>query len=55
MDDKSSQNIGPLLKMERRKSGISQDEVALKAGITQATISRLENGDLNFRIDSLES
>jgi micrococcal nuclease len=47
--------IGPLLKMERRKAGFSQDDVALKSGITQATISRLESGDLNFRIDTLEN
>ena len=55
MSDESRQKIGPLLKMERRKAGISQDEVALKSGITQATISRLESGDLNFRIGTLES
>jgi len=41
--------------MERRKAGISQDKVALKSGITQATISRLESGGLNFRIGTLES
>jgi len=55
MDGKNSQKIGPLLKMERRKAGFSQDDVALKAGITQATISRLESGDLDFRIGTLES
>jgi len=55
MSDKNSQKIGPLLKMERRKAGFSQDDVALKAGITQATISHLESGDLDFRIGTLES
>jgi micrococcal nuclease len=55
MNVEKSQKIGPLLKMERRKAGISQDEVALKSGITQATISRLESGGLNFRIGTLES
>ena len=55
MSGENRQKIGPLLKMERRKAGISQDEVALKSGVTQATISRLESGDLNFRIGTLES
>jgi micrococcal nuclease len=55
MSGKKGQKIGPLLKMERRKAGFSQDDVALKSGIGQATISRLESGDLNFRIGTLES
>ncbi len=55
MSAENRPKIGPLLKMERRKAGISQDDVALKSGITQATISRLESGDLNFRIGTLES
>ncbi len=54
MDGTTNQKNGPLLKMERRRAGMSQDDVALKSGITQATISRFESGDLNFRIDTLE-
>ena len=54
MSSENIHKIGPLLKMERLKSGISQDGVALKAGLTQATISRLESGDSDFRIGTLE-
>jgi len=54
MDGKSTQKIGPLLKIERMKAGISQQDVVLKSGITQSTISRFERGDSNFRIDTLE-
>jgi len=54
MSGENRQKTGPLLKMERRKAGLSQGDVALKSGITQATISRLEGGDLNFRIGTLE-
>ncbi len=54
MDGKNSDQIGPLLKVERRKAGLSQDDVSLTSGITQATISHLESGDLNFRIGTLE-
>ena len=50
----SVQKIGPLLKMERMKAGITQQDVALKSGFTQSTISRFENGDSNFRINTLE-
>jgi len=55
MSGEDRQKIGSLLKMERLKTGLSQGDVALKSGITQATISRLEGGDLNFRIGTLES
>ncbi len=47
--------IGPLLTLERRKSGMSQRETALKSGLTQSTISLLETGDSNFRISTLEN
>ena len=49
------QNIGQLLKKEREKAGLSQSGVSLKSGLTQSTVSRLENGDSNFRIGTLES
>jgi len=55
MSEKKGQKIGPLLQMERRKSGISQAKISQQSGLTQATISRLENGDSNFYIATLES
>ena len=55
MSGENRQKIGPLLKMERRKAGISQDDVAQKSDLTQATVSRLESGDSDFRIGTLES
>ncbi|MCK4563662.1 MAG: helix-turn-helix transcriptional regulator, partial [Verrucomicrobia bacterium] len=54
MGKESAQKIGPLLKIERIKAGISQQDVVLKSGISQSTISRFERGDSNFRIDTLE-
>ena len=50
----STHEIGPLLKLERRKAGMSQRETALKSGLTQTTVSHLESGDLDFRISTLE-
>ena len=54
MSRKEARKFGALLKIERRKAGISQREVAKKSGITQTTISHLENGDSNCRIGTLE-
>ncbi|MEN7973979.1 MAG: helix-turn-helix domain-containing protein [Verrucomicrobiota bacterium] len=52
---KSAQKIGPMLKRERRRAGISQGEIAAKTGVARSTVSRLESGDSGFRIDTLES
>lgn len=51
---KSSQGIGALLKFERNKCGLSQREIAEKAGLVQSTVSLLENGDSNFKINTFE-
>ena len=55
MSGENRHKIGLLLKMERQRVGISQDEVSLKSGIAQSTISHLESGDSDFRIGTLES
>ncbi len=55
MSSENAQKIGPLLQMERRRSGISQVEITEKTGIAQSTLRRLESGDSNFRIGTLES
>ncbi len=52
--NENSRGIGLLLKFERRKAGWSQSEIAKKSGLTQSTISLLENGDSNFRIRTFE-
>jgi transcriptional regulator with XRE-family HTH domain len=50
MSKESVQKIGPFLKMERIKSGTSPSRIARESGLTQSTVSRLENGDSNFYI-----
>ncbi len=37
-------DAGALLRERRRAHGLSQDELAIRAGTRQATISRIENG-----------
>ena len=54
MKDQNSLKIGELLKFERRKAGISQGAICERSGLAQSTVSNLENGDSNFRIDTLE-
>jgi len=55
MNMENGQKIGPLLKLGRRRSGISQGEIAERTGLAQSTISNLENGGTDFRIGTLES
>ena len=55
MSEKKAQRIGPLLKLERKKSGISQREIAQKSGLTQSTVSHLESEGSNCRISTFES
>jgi transcriptional regulator with XRE-family HTH domain len=37
-------DVGALLRERRRSRGVSQHELAIRAGTRQATISRIENG-----------
>jgi transcriptional regulator with XRE-family HTH domain len=36
--------VGPLVRARRRAHGLSQRELAIRAGTRQATVSRIENG-----------
>jgi micrococcal nuclease len=54
MTESTSQNIGLLLQLERRKTGLSQGDVSEKSGLTQSMISQIEGGELNFTIDTLQ-
>lgn len=47
-------NAGPLLRQRRLARGVSQRELALRAGTRQATISRIENGREVPTVDRLE-
>lgn len=44
----------PLLAYARQKAGLSQRELGRRAGVTQATISRIEDGRISPRFDTLE-
>ncbi len=50
---KSCINItsGELLKILRQKNMLSQNELASKTHLTQATISSIENGNINLGIE----
>lgn len=47
------QNIGNNIKSIRHETGYSQQDISNLAGISQADISRIENGQLNMKILSL--
>ena len=55
MSEKNGQNVGPLLRFERVRSGVSQAKISRDSGLTQSTVSRLESGNSDFRIATLES
>jgi len=47
-------SVGLLIKDTRKKSGLSQKEFAVRMGVSQQVISRLENGEVdNPTIDTL--
>ena len=45
--------LGKFIRSYRKKKGINQKELGKKAGITQETISNLENQTKRIRIDNL--
>ena len=49
-----SKKIGLKIKFERQKQGISQENLALEAGLAQNTIYKIESGKVSPTIDSLE-
>jgi transcriptional regulator with XRE-family HTH domain len=52
--DDQKKEIGLSVKMIRKKRGLNQHELAKKIGNIRAeTISRIETGQANFRIDTL--
>ena len=47
-------NASAMLSMARRRAGLSQRELARRAGVPQATISRIENAVVSPTVDTLE-
>ncbi|MCO5315871.1 MAG: helix-turn-helix domain-containing protein [Solirubrobacterales bacterium] len=48
-------NPGKLIKEARRKRGLSQNQLALRAGTRQSAISRLESGEVSPTVATLTS
>ncbi len=46
-------NAGSLIRERRRANGLTQAQLALRAGSTQAAISRLERGELSPTIETI--
>ncbi len=47
-------DAGTLIRARRRANGLTQAQLALRAGSTQAAISRLERGELLPTIETIE-
>lgn len=48
--DKLIENIGSLIRNERIKSGITQEQLAIKCGISEDYISKIEEEKTNFEL-----
>lgn len=45
--------LGEALRAVRKQQGLSQSEVAQRAGVSQSTLSRIEAGHLGFHLSDL--
>ncbi|MFK7886971.1 MAG: helix-turn-helix domain-containing protein [Gammaproteobacteria bacterium] len=50
---RTTNQIGSIIRRVRRSKGLTQSELGEKVGLRQATISRLEAGEPNTRIETL--
>lgn len=50
---RTPQQLGAAIKRARRAAGLSQSALAEKVGIWQETISKIESGQTNARVDTL--
>jgi transcriptional regulator with XRE-family HTH domain len=55
MNQDQAVEIGNFLKSKREELGLSQAEVARRAGVDKGTISRLEGAQLRPRTDSMQA
>jgi len=46
-------NIGKMIRFHRKKSGLSQEELALYAGLGKTVIFDLEKGKMTVRLETL--
>lgn len=53
-DDPSMIQPGAILRQSRRRRGLSQGQLAIRAGTTQSVISRLENGHVSPSIETFD-
>jgi transcriptional regulator with XRE-family HTH domain len=47
--------IGKLIRAERTKAGLSQGDLARRAGIAHASLSRIENGNRSPNMSTLDA
>lgn len=50
-----SRQLGPALRLHRRQKGLRQTDLSALTGLTQATISSVENGHRGIKFETIES
>ena len=48
------QQVGKLIRETRKAKGFTQKELGEKIGVTEATLSRFENGNQNLTLETLQ-
>ncbi len=51
----SAMDAAGMVKMARRRAGLSQRELARRSGVTQPTVSRVESGRMSPTFDTLSA
>lgn len=54
MTDSSRKKLGKNIQKERREKGLTQAQLALKVGISVNHLSKIERGNVNPTVDSVE-
>jgi len=48
-------NLSKFIKQQRKKAGLNQEDVALRAGISLKTIRSIEQGKITVRMDKVNA
>lgn len=50
-----AERLGIRIRWMRQTRGVSQDQLAVRAGISRCHLSRIENGEFKVRLDTIEA
>lgn len=54
MSDKSRQNIGNIVRTFRKQQGLTEEQLAKKAGVSRQVLRNVESGNANVTLSTLD-